>query len=159
MTSPVPGSSNSWPTQSRGSGVGEAASGREAVERWRAFRPDVVLMDLHMPDGGGLEAIATIRAEDADAAIVAVTAFADEGSVAGALRAGATGYLGKEASPDEFARTIRAASRGEMVSRAAAERLHAHLNGRGDLASLTDREREVFGLLEGGSTDGRSQRR
>ncbi len=134
--------------------VGEAASGDEAVERWRHLRPDVILMDLHMPDGDGIDAIERIRAEDPTTAIVAVTAFADEGSVAGALRAGATGYLGKEASAHEFARTIRAASRGEMVvSGRAAERLHAHLNGEGDLSDLTDRERQVFALLERGSTD------
>ncbi|MGZ5292299.1 MAG: response regulator [Actinomycetota bacterium] len=134
--------------------VGEAASGSEAVAAWRSLRPDVVLMDLQMPDGDGTEAIARIRAEDPDASIVALTAFATDDSVAGAFRAGARGYVGKSASEAELTGAIVAASRGGIVvSGPAAERLHAYLNGSGDRTSLTDREREVLGLLERGSPD------
>ena len=71
--------------------VGQAGSGREALLLWRALRPDVVLMDLRMPDGDGVEAIVRIRAEDPEAAIVALTAFDHDELVAGALRAGARG--------------------------------------------------------------------
>ena len=134
--------------------VGEAGSGEQAIVEWRALRPDVVLMDLQMLDGDGIDAIARIRAEDATASIVALTAFASDDLVAGAFRAGARGYLGKEASGIELARAVRAASRGEMVvSGEAAERLHSHLNGADDARGLTERERQVLVLLERGSTD------
>ena len=134
--------------------VGEAGSGEEAIVEWRALRPDVVLMDLQMLDGDGIDAIARIRAEDATASIVALTAFASDDLVAGAFRAGARGYLGKESSGIELARAVRAASRGEMVvSGEAAERLHSHLNGADDAHGLSDRERQVLVLLERGSTD------
>jgi signal transduction histidine kinase/DNA-binding NarL/FixJ family response regulator len=134
--------------------VGEARSGTQAITEWRALRPDVVLMDLQMLDGDGIEAIARIRAEDATANVVALTAFASEELVAGAFRAGARGYIGKEASEGELVRAVRAASRGEtVVSGPAAERLHSHLNGMGDVVAFTERERQVLLLLERGSTD------
>ncbi|MGZ6543888.1 MAG: response regulator [Actinomycetota bacterium] len=134
--------------------VGEAESGSQAIAEWRALRPDVVLMDLQMLDGDGIEAIARIRAEDPTASIVALTAFASEGSVANAFRAGARGYIGKEASEVELVRAVHAAARGEMVmSGPAAERLFAHLNGADDASVFTERERQVLGLLELGSTD------
>lgn len=134
--------------------VGEAASGEEAVAAWRSLRPDVVLMDLQMPNGDGTEAIARIREEDPEASIVALTAFASDDSVAGALRAGARGYVGKTASEAELTGAILAASRGGMlVSGPAADRLHAHLNGANPGVALTERERQVLGLLEHGSSD------
>ena len=134
--------------------VGEAGSGAQAIEAWRALHPDVVLMDLQMLDGDGIEAIARIRAEDTTANIVALTAFASDDLVAGAFRAGARGYIGKEASETELIRAVRAAARGEMVvSGAAAERLYSHLNETGDVLAFTERERQVLVLLERGATD------
>lgn len=134
--------------------VGEAGSGEQAILEWRKLRPDVVLMDLQMLDGDGIDAIARIRAEDATASIVALTAFASDDLVAGAFRAGARGYIGKEASEVELVRAVRAASRGELVlSGDAVERLHSHLIGADDAHGLTDRERQVLALLERGSTD------
>jgi DNA-binding NarL/FixJ family response regulator/two-component sensor histidine kinase len=134
--------------------VGEAASGSEAVAAWRSLRPDVVLMDLQMPDGNGTDAIARIHAEDPDASIVALTAFATDETVAGAFRAGARGYVGKTASEDELVGAVLAASRGGVVvSGPAADRIQARLNGLGDPLSLTERERQVLGLLERGSPD------
>ncbi len=134
--------------------VGEAASGAEAFTEWRALRPDVVLMDLQMLDGDGIDAITRIRAEDAEASVIAVSAFASDELVAGAFRAGARGYIGKEASGMDLARAIRAAARGEVVvSGTAVERLYSHLNGSADVVAFTDREREVLRLLERGSTD------
>ena len=122
---------------------------------WRVLRPSVVLMDLQMPGGDGVEAIARIRAEDPDATVVAVTAFASEESVAGALRAGARGYIGKEASQAEMVSAVLAASRGETVlSGPAAGWLEAHLNGgNGDGPAFTERERQVLALLGRGATD------
>ena len=134
--------------------VGEAASGAEAFTEWRALRPDVVLMDLQMLDGDGIDAIARIRSEDAEASVIAVSAFASDELVAGAFRAGARGYIGKEASGMDLARAIRAAARGEVVvSGTAVERLYSHLNGLADVVAFTDRERDVLQLLERGSTD------
>ena len=131
--------------------AGHAASGREAVALWRALRPDVVLMDLRMPDGDGVEAIARIRREDTEAAVVALTAFDHDELVAGALRAGARGYLGKGVPAEELARAVLAAAHGGAVlSSDVVDRLHAHLNGAG---ALSDREREVFSLLERGLPD------
>ncbi len=134
--------------------VGEAASGEQAISAWRSLRPDVVLMDLQMVDGDGIDAIARIRAEDADASVVALSAFASDDLVAGAFRSGARGYIGKEASGTDLARAVRAASRGEVVvSGTAVERLYSHLNGLGDGIAFTDREREVLAFVERGATD------
>jgi signal transduction histidine kinase/DNA-binding NarL/FixJ family response regulator len=134
--------------------VGEAGSGTEALAAWRELRPDVVLMDLQMADGDGIDAIARIRAEDPSAKIVALTAFASEDLVAGAFRAGARGYVGKDASEQELIRAVRAAADGEMVvSGSAAERLYAHLNGMEGAPAITERERQVLALLERGATD------
>ena len=118
---------------------------------WRAMRPDVVLMDLRMPDGDGVEAIVRIRADDPEAAIVALTAFDHDDLVTGALRAGARGYLGKDASGPDLARAVLAAAHGgALLSGDAVERLHAHFNG---APALSGREREVFSLLERGLPD------
>ncbi|MGZ8650849.1 MAG: response regulator [Actinomycetota bacterium] len=134
--------------------VGEAGSGEQAITEWRALRPDVVLMDLQMLDGDGIDAIARIRAEDPTASVVALSAFASDELVAGAFRAGARGYIGKEASGIDLVRAVRAASRGEVVvSGTAVERLYSHLNGKGDVIAFTEREREVLVHLERGSTD------
>ena len=131
--------------------VGQAGSGREALVLWRALRPDVVLMDLRMPDGDGVEAIVRIRAEDPEAAIVALTAFDHDELVASALRAGARGYLGKDASGADLARAVLAAAHGgALLSSHAVERLQAHFNG---AVELSGREREVFSLLERGLPD------
>jgi signal transduction histidine kinase/DNA-binding NarL/FixJ family response regulator len=134
--------------------VGEAASGTQAVTAWRELRPDVVLMDLQMPDGDGIEAITRIREEDPEARIVALTAFASDELVAGAFRAGARGYVGKDATEVELAAAVLAVARGETVmSGPAADRLYAHLNGAPDAFAFTDREREVLELLERGAPD------
>jgi DNA-binding NarL/FixJ family response regulator/signal transduction histidine kinase len=131
--------------------AGHAASGREAVALWRALRPDVVLMDLRMPGGDGVDAIARIRSEDTEAAVVALTAFDHDELVAGALRAGARGYLGKGVAAEDLARAVLAAAHGGAVlSGDVVDRLHAHLNG---AVGLSAREREVLGLLERGLPD------
>ncbi len=133
--------------------VGEAASAGQAVDAWRVLRPSVTLMDLQMPGEDGIAAITRIRAEEPDASIIALSAFTDDRLVAGAMRAGARGYLGKEVAPEELVRAVRAASRGETVLSAdATDRLHEHLNG-GSAGSLTDRERQVLELMERGSPD------
>jgi len=110
--------------------VGEAADGAEAlaaVERWS---PDVVLMDLRMPDVDGPTATARITAEHPDVAVLVLTTFADDESITTALRAGARGYLTKDAGRVEIATAIRAVASGQSTFDAAVgARLVAQLTG------------------------------
>ncbi|MEO8246035.1 MAG: response regulator [Chloroflexota bacterium] len=94
--------------------VGEAENGAEAVAAVSRLLPDVVLMDLQMPEMDGIQATAAIRQEHPDIAVVALTSFIEEHKVAAALEAGASGYLLKDAEADEVAGAIRRAARGEM---------------------------------------------
>ena len=94
--------------------VGEAENGVEAVAAVSRLLPDVVLMDLQMPQMDGIEATAAIRREHPEVAVVALTSFIEEHKVAAALEAGASGYLLKDADADEVAGAIRSAARGEM---------------------------------------------
>lgn len=93
--------------------VGQAADGEEAVEAVRAWRPDIVLMDLQMPRGGGVAAIKRIVAEHPKTQIIVLTTFDTDELVFEAISAGAQAYLLKEASEQEILATIRAVKRGE----------------------------------------------
>ncbi|HEX9116115.1 MAG TPA: response regulator transcription factor [Anaerolineae bacterium] len=93
--------------------AGEAADGNEAVAKAAALRPDVVLIDLKMPRKGGIEAIAEIKAGNADARILVLTSFAEEENVFPAIRAGALGYLLKDSSPQQLLQAIYDVYRGE----------------------------------------------
>jgi DNA-binding NarL/FixJ family response regulator len=95
--------------------VGEAADGREAVDQFRRLRPDVTLMDLQMPHVNGIEATTTIRAEFPDARIVVLTTYTGDVQVPLALKAGASGYLLKNAIRTELLSTIRAVHAGRKV--------------------------------------------
>jgi DNA-binding NarL/FixJ family response regulator len=95
--------------------VGEAASGREAIEQFRTHRPDVTLMDLQMPDMNGVDATTAIRAEFPDARIVVLTTYTSDVQVALALKAGASGYLLKSGMRTELLKTIRAVHGGRKV--------------------------------------------
>lgn len=95
--------------------VGEASDGAGAVRQAEALRPDVVLMDLRMPGMDGLEAIERIRARDPDAAIVVLTTFNEAELVQRALRAGARGYLLKDAPREKLLEAVRAAAKGEVL--------------------------------------------
>ena len=109
--------------------VGEAADGREAVERVRALRPDVVLMDLRMPRMDGVAATREIRSLTADAEILVLTTFDDDEDVFRALRAGAAGYLLKDCPPEQLTEAIRAAARGEsFLQPSVASKVVAELN-------------------------------
>lgn len=131
--------------------VGEAENGREAVAAVEAFAPDVVLMDLVMPELDGIGAIEAIRASGAETEIVALTSFIEEDKVTAALEAGATGYLLKDADADEVVAAIRAAHAGEVhldpaVARLLAQRLRTRREPE-LVEPLTDRETEVLGLV------------
>ena len=95
--------------------VGEAANGREAIEQFRAHRPDVTLMDLMMPEMNGVEATIAIRAEFPDARIIVLTTYTGDVQAARALNAGASGYLLKNSLRTELMVTIRAVHAGRRV--------------------------------------------
>ena len=131
--------------------VGEAANGAEAVERAVALSPDVVLMDLSMPEVDGIEATRRIAAEVPAANVVVLTSFSDRERILEALDAGAVGYLLKDLDPDELHRGILAAARGE--SPLAPKAAHAVLSARSEArpsVELSSREREVLALVAEG---------
>jgi DNA-binding NarL/FixJ family response regulator len=131
--------------------VGAATGGEEAVRLAAAERPDVVLMDLEMPDIDGIEATRRIRADAPDVNVVLLTAFSDRKRILDAIDAGAVGYLLKDAEPDELVRGLEAAARGESpLSPKAAQALVAARGGRGDHPQLTPREDEVLALVAEG---------
>lgn len=93
--------------------VGEASDGKEAVEKTRQLRPDIVLMDLLMPGTDGVEATRQIRALDLGTRVIALTSFLEDDKVFPAIEAGAEGYLLKDVSPEDLVEAIRAVHRGE----------------------------------------------
>jgi DNA-binding NarL/FixJ family response regulator len=127
--------------------VGEAANGREALERFREHRPDVVLMDLRMPDMDGVSAIGAIRAEFPDARILALTTYEGDVDIHRALEAGARGYLIKDMLLTDVLGAIRAVHRGERVIPMAVAAKLAEFTPRAD---LTHREVEVLQLVARG---------
>jgi two-component system, NarL family, response regulator LiaR len=134
--------------------VGEAADGAEALATARQCRPDVVLMDLLMPVMDGIEATASIRRELPDTEIIALTSVLEDASVIGAVRAGAIGYLLKDAKADELCRAIRAAAAGQVqLSPKAAERLMREVRAPENPEVLTERETEVLRLIARGQAN------
>lgn len=133
--------------------VGEAATGAEAVDVARQVTPAVVLMDLQMPEMGGVSAIRVLAAELPEIRILVVTMFQDDDSVFLALRAGAHGYVLKDARGEEFVRAIRAVAAGEAIfSPVIAKRVLSWFASRsrqepGGISQLTPREREILDEL------------
>lgn len=131
--------------------VGEAADGREALHKTRAYEPDVVLMDLLMPVMSGVEAIAALRAEHPDIEVVAVTSVLEDELVVRAVQAGATGYLLKDTDADELVQTVRAAAAGEVrLAPKVAARLMREVRGPERPQELTERETDVLKLVAAG---------
>src|SRR6202034_1992327 len=157
--------------------VGEAVNGEQAVDLARAQGPDVILMDIRMPEVDGLEATRRIAADDALAGVrvVILTTFETDDYVYQALRAGASGFLVKDAEPEDLIRAVRVVARGEaLLSPSVTRRLIATFarrapatalnNGPGegqrnshrrprpghDLSRITEREREVLSLVAEG---------
>jgi DNA-binding NarL/FixJ family response regulator len=127
--------------------VGEAANGQEAVERYRALRPDVVLMDLSMPVMTGVEAIRTITGGYPEARIIALTTWDGDADIHRALEAGARGYLLKDVVSEEVAGAIRQVhAGGRAIPGEVAQRLADHT----PRMDLTDREVEVLGHMARG---------
>jgi DNA-binding NarL/FixJ family response regulator len=95
--------------------VGRASDGQEAVDQARETSPDIILMDVQMPNVDGLEAMRRIRAHDPEARVIVLTTYRDEDYIFPSLCAGARGYLLKDASREELAAAIRAVHRGESL--------------------------------------------
>jgi DNA-binding NarL/FixJ family response regulator len=138
--------------------VGEASDGSEGVAMARRLKPDVVLMDLLMPNMDGVTAIGRIKAEMPETEIVTMTSFIEEEKVTAALEAGASGYVLKDAEAEEVAAAIRAAYAGEVhldpaVARLLAQRLRTKKPADDLVEPLTDREKDVLGLLGQGMSN------
>ena len=139
--------------------VGEAADGSEGVAMARRLEPDVVLMDLLMPNMDGVTAIGRIKAERPETEIVTMTSFIEEEKVTAALEAGASGYVLKDAEAEEVASAVRAAYAGEVhldpaVARLLAQRMRAKKAGEDEpVEPLTDREKDVLRLLGQGMSN------
>jgi DNA-binding NarL/FixJ family response regulator len=137
--------------------VGEATTGDEAIERALALQPDVVLMDLKMPGGSGIEATRRIVRESPRIGVLVLTMF-DDDSVFAAMRAGARGYLLKDARLDDVVRAIDAVGCGEAIfSPSIAGRLLSYFaNSRPTTLTfpeLTEREHEILALIAHGRTN------
>ena len=134
--------------------VGTAADGLEAVAQAVALRPDVILMDLMMPRQNGIQSIAQIRQQVPEARILVVTSFSQDDQVFPAIKAGALGYLLKDASPQELLLAIRTVYRGQsFLHPTIAGRLMRELNrpaAAPPVDPLTERERQVLVLLAHG---------
>jgi NarL family two-component system response regulator LiaR len=139
--------------------VGEAADGVEAIAAASRLEPDVILMDLVMPGLGGVAAMRRLREEAPGARVIVLTSFLDDDKLLPALRAGAAGYLLKNAEPQDVARAVRAAHAGEavldpVVAARLVETLAAE-DGQEPLDRLTPREREVLVLIGRGFSNKR----
>jgi two-component system, NarL family, response regulator LiaR len=139
--------------------VGEAADGSEGVAMARRLEPDVILMDLLMPNMDGVTAIGRIKSERPETEIVTMTSFIEEEKVTSALEAGASGYVLKDAEAEEVAAAVRAAYAGEVhldpaVARLLAQRMRDRKSPKDELAEpLTEREKDVLRLLGQGMSN------
>jgi NarL family two-component system response regulator LiaR len=140
--------------------VGEAANGHQAVDLARRLQPDVVLLDLVMPEMDGIQATPLILEASPQSRVIILTSFGEEDKVVPAIRAGAQGYLLKDIAPTELVQAVRAAHLGQVqLHPEAARKLMSAVAAREELPShrrptspedLTERELEVLRLIAGG---------
>jgi two-component system, NarL family, response regulator DevR len=140
--------------------VGEAGTVREAVEQARKFEPDVVVMDVRLPDGSGIEACREIRAELPGTRVVMLTSYPDEEAVLSAIVAGAAGYLLKQIRARDLVTALEAVGRGESlldpaVTEKVLERVRRIATGGGmdELSQLTAQEQKILALVAEGKTN------
>ena len=140
--------------------LGEGADGRSGYDAVRSLRPDVVLMDLHMPGTDGVWATAQITADCPDTKVLVLTAFDTDAMVAAALRAGATGFLLKDSAPEIIFRAVHAAADGQrafsgsVLDRLVEAAVEATPQRRAFPETVTDRERQVALLVAQGLGNG-----
>ena len=140
--------------------LGEGADGRSGYDAARSLRPDVVLMDLHMPGTDGVWATAQIAADCPDTKVLVLTAFDTDAMVAAALRAGATGFLLKDSAPETIFRAVHAAADGQrafsgsVLDRLVEAAVEATPQRRAFPETVTDRERQVALLVAQGLGNG-----
>lgn len=139
---------------------GEATTGEEAVSLTKTLEPDLILMDIHMPGLNGIEATRQIVSADPSIRVLMVTMFEDDTSVFTAMRAGARGYVLKDATREEIRRAIRAVGNGEAIfSPAIARRLMAYFASpplsipKNMFPELTNREKEILHLVARGESN------
>lgn len=133
--------------------VGEAVQGADGVERAAALRPDVVLMDLRMPEMDGVAAIRALRGRQNPARVLVLTTYDSDADIVAAIEAGATGYVLKDAPREELFRAIRAAARGETVlAPAVASRLLGRMRAPAE-EQLSTREVEVLEFVREGCSN------
>jgi DNA-binding NarL/FixJ family response regulator len=139
--------------------VGEASTGEETITQADALQPDIILMDIQMPGVNGIEATRRIVRSSPNIGIIVVTMFEDDSSVFSAMRAGARGYILKEAGEEEVFRAIRAVAQGEAIFSPAIARRLVHFFSNLPMESnpvfpeLTKREREILDLIARGETN------
>jgi DNA-binding NarL/FixJ family response regulator len=137
--------------------VGEAADGAQVVDSARALRPDVIVLDLHMPVMDGIATTLAVRREDPDVAILILTSFSEEDRAAAALAAGASGYILKDSSADELIQAIRSVHSGHLVLSRTMMGALAGTHSKSDAPdkpdALTTRELEVLREIGAGLTN------
>ena len=139
--------------------VGEAGTVAEAVAVEEKARPDVIVMDIRLPDGSGVEATREIRNKRPETRVIMLTSYADDEAIYGAIMAGASGYLLKQTRGQNLAEAIERVARGESlldpaVTDKVLERMRSLSRGETDeLAALTDQERKILGLIAEGKTN------
>jgi NarL family two-component system response regulator LiaR len=138
--------------------IGEAANGREAVEQARELDPDVILMDLVMPELDGIQAIREIKALRPDARVLVLTSFATDDKIFPAIKAGALGYLLKDSDPVELANAIRQVNAGEyslhpIIARKLLQELNLSPKPPAVAQPLTGREVEVLRMVAQGKSN------
>jgi DNA-binding NarL/FixJ family response regulator len=140
--------------------VGEAASGKEAIRLARGLRPDVVVMDIRMPDGSGTDACRAITADAPNTPVIMLTSYADEEALFEAISAGASGYVLKRIGSDELVGAIRTVAAGQSmldpaVTAAVLGRLRhaAHAEESGAFGDLTEQERRVLARIAQGESN------
>jgi DNA-binding NarL/FixJ family response regulator len=146
--------------------IGEASNGDEVIARAAELKPAVILMDLKMPGMNGIEATRRIHETNPKIGVLVITMFDDDDSVFAAMRAGARGYLLKDADKDELVRAIVAVDKGEAIfSPAIAQRMiqyftgsaagqsHTRKGGSDEFAELTERELEILDLIAQGQNN------